>query len=119
MPGPSDALSKPKANNTNVYAQKVVVKQAGRASFSLSLSRCLMHNETCLPLQLTQLIQCIMFSRGLTCILRLAVMADASTRISGTIQVWKHNLCMVLPAESNGRSAARHAKAEIAAARIP
>ncbi|KAL0027076.1 hypothetical protein WJX79_003569 [Trebouxia sp. C0005] len=31
MPGPSDALSKPKASTSNVYAQKVVVKQAGRS----------------------------------------------------------------------------------------
>ncbi|KAL0038521.1 hypothetical protein WJX77_009245 [Trebouxia sp. C0004] len=31
MPGPSDAFSKPRASTSNVYAQKVVVKQAGRS----------------------------------------------------------------------------------------
>jgi len=57
MPGPSDALNKPKASTSNVYAQKVVVKQAGRVSFPVSHNALTLHSQhscrytTCPPEQ--------------------------------------------------------------------
>lgn len=48
MPGPSDALSKPKASTSNVYAQKVVVKQAGRVRFPvLHIAHALLSQHSC------------------------------------------------------------------------
>lgn len=47
MPGPSDALSNPKASTSNVYAQKVVVKQAGRVRIPISHSALMLHLQLC------------------------------------------------------------------------
>ncbi len=47
MPGPSDALSKPKASTSNVYAQKVVVKQAGRVRIPTLHSAPMLHSQLC------------------------------------------------------------------------
>lgn len=110
MPGPSDALNKPKASTSNVYAQKVVVKQAGRVSFPVSHNALTLHSQhscrytTCPPEQHYQARKFVLRIR------------------SGCMSQDLHGLscpCLVPPAESHGRSPARHAKAEAAATRLP
>ncbi len=139
MPGPSDALNKPKASTSNVYAQKVVVKQAGRVSFPVSHNALTLHSQhscrytTCPPEQHYQARKFVLRIRsgcmsqdlhGLSCPWSWAARFNTWLLIKLTPKGVVYSFlfscpCLVPPAESHGRSPARHAKAEAAATRLP